>query len=184
MADDLPSGLALLDGPAPDVLLVDLGLPGGCGTGLIRKVAEKWKSCDVMVVTVFGDEAHVMKAIEAGATGYLLKDAEGTDLLEQIRALKAGGSPITPVVARQLLLRFAPPLRDNPVKVSVSPLSSRESQILALAAKGYRYEEVAELTGITRHTVMTHVKRIYEKLQVHSKSEAVYEARLQGFVPD
>lgn len=184
MAEDLPGGLALLDGPEPDVLLVDLGLPGGCGTDLIQKAVIRWPQCDVMVVTVFGDQAHVMKAIESGATGYLLKDADSADLIDQIRALRAGGSPITPVIARQLLIRLAPPPMEHSAKTSESLLSLQESRILALAAKGYSYEEVADLIGISRHTVMTHVKRIYRKLQVHSKTEAVYEARLLGLVPD
>ena len=174
----------MLKGSAPNVLLVDLGLPGGCGTELIRKARIQWPKCEVMVVTVFGDEAHVMKAIEAGASGYLLKDVGDADLIEQIRTLCAGGSPITPVVARQLLIRFSPSSRVLPEKEKTPLLSWQENRILSLAAKGYRYEEVAELIGISRHTVMTHVKRIYQKLQVHSKSEAVYEARLMGIVLD
>lgn len=186
-AADLASGLALLDGPRADVLLVDLGLPGGCGTNLIREMVRRWPACDVMVVTVFGDEAHIMTAIEAGATGYLLKDEDGSDLLQQIRSLRAGGSPITPVVARQLLARLTP-AEMQPLRASSATedclLSPQEARVLNLSAKGYSYEEVAALLEISRHTVMTHVKRSYRKLQVSSKTEAIYEARRMGLVTD
>ena len=109
LADDLPAGLALLDRPAADVLLVDLGLPGGSGIELIRQAAVRWPECDVMVVSIFGDEAHVMGAIAAGATGYLLKDTRAAELAEQIRTLRDGGSPISPLIARQVLMRLRAP---------------------------------------------------------------------------
>ena len=107
-AGDLPQGLQLLREHRPDVLLVDLGLPSGSGIELIRFAHDHLPQTDVMVITVFGDEPHVMASLEAGATGYLLKDSGAADLTEQIRALRAGGSPISPVIARQLLLRLAP----------------------------------------------------------------------------
>lgn len=185
LADDLPAGLALLDRPAADVLLVDLGLPGGSGIELIRQAAVRWPECDVMVVSIFGDEAHVMGAIAAGATGYLLKDTRAEELAEQIRTLRDGGSPISPVIARQLLKILPRP--DEPVpadKAAGIALTPQESRVLALAAKGYSYDEVAGLMEVSRHTVMTYVKRIYRRLQVHSKSEAVYEARRMGLILD
>lgn len=184
VAENLSCGMALLDGAPADVLLVDLGLPGGCGSTLIRSALARWPQCDVMVVSIFGDEAHVMAAIEAGATGYLLKDENGADLLQQIRSLRAGGSPITPVIARQLLLRLSPATPSAHEPNRALTLSAQECKVLGLAAKGYSYEEVASLLGVTRHTVMTHVKRSYRKLQVNSKSEAVYEARRMGIVQD
>jgi DNA-binding NarL/FixJ family response regulator len=179
-AADYTSGLALL-GKLPDVMLVDLELPDGNGTDLIREAAKLLPQCDVMVVTVFGDERHVLQSIEAGATGYLLKDLPPAELVEQIRVLRAGGSPISPIIARQLLTRFSATAGSAVQGTSsgdeCAPLSAQEVKVLSLAAKGYSYDEIAELMQISRHTVQTYVKRIYRKLQVNSKFEALFEAR-------
>jgi DNA-binding NarL/FixJ family response regulator len=181
-AADVPQGLQLLRELRPDVLLVDLGLPSGSGLALIRHAHEHLPQTDVMVVSVFGDEPHVMASLEAGATGYLLKDARPADVAEQIRTLHAGGSPISPVIARQLLLRLAP----EPASAAGGPalLSPQERQVLGYSAKGFSFEEIARMLGVSRHTVMTYVKRSYRKLQVHSKTEAIYEARMLGLVRD
>ena len=107
------------------------------------------------------------------------------NLAEQLRSLRSGGSPISPVIARQLLKILPRP--DEPVpadKAAGIALTPQESRVLALAAKGYSYDEVAGLMEVSRHTVMTYVKRIYRRLQVHSKSEAVYEARRMGLILD
>ncbi len=180
-AGDVGPGMALLREQRPDVLLVDLGLPSGSGVELIRHANEHLPNTDVMVVTVFGDEPHVMASLEAGATGYLLKDTPADDLTEQIRSLHGGGSPISPVIARQLLLRLTP--QAGPV-VDDALLSPQERQVLTLSAKGFSFEEIARMLNVSRHTVMTYVKRSYRKLQVHSKTEAIYEARKLGLVRD
>jgi DNA-binding NarL/FixJ family response regulator len=181
-AADLPQGLLLLRELKPDVLLVDLGLPSGSGIELIRYAHAHLPATDVMVVSVFGDEPHVMASLEAGATGYLLKDTHPADLAEQIRTLNAGGSPISPVIARQLLLRLAPEPAPSPDAEAL--LSPQERQVLTYSAKGFSFEEIARMLGVSRHTVMTYVKRSYRKLQVHSKTEAIYEARKLGLVRD
>lgn len=182
-AADFAGGLALLREQRPAVMLVDLELPDGNGMDLIREAARILPQCDVMVVTIFGDEQHVLSSIEAGATGYLLKDLPAAQLVDQIRILRAGGSPISPIIARQLLIRFA----GQPSAPAMAPqqsldghhptLSEQETNVLALAAKGYSYEEIAQLLHLSRHTVQTYVKRIYRKLQVNSKIEALSEAR-------
>lgn len=193
-------GIELLERYAPDVLLCDLDLPDIRGLEVIRHAAQYLPNCDIMVVTVFGDERHVLESIEAGATGYLLKDSLPHDFVEQIRLLRAGGSPISPIIARQLLARFqGTPARGVPAALapaatdddagadgpSPNPeLSERERSVLALVAKGFTYDEIAGLLAVSRHTVMTYVKRIYRKLQVGSKTEAVYEARKMGLVRD
>ncbi len=179
-AADLPEGLDMLRHQHPAVVLVDLGLPSGSGIELIRFAHEQLPQTDVMVVTVFGDEPHVMASLEAGATGYLLKDADATDLTAQIRSLHAGGSPISPVIARQLLLRLSP----EPAPGCEALLSAQERQVLSLSAKGFSFEEIAAMLDVSRHTVATYVKRSYRKLQVHSKTEAIYEARRLGLVRD
>lgn len=191
MADDLPSGLELLNLSAADVLLVDLGLPSGSGIKLIEQAQVRWPQCDVMVISVFGDKRNVLSAIRAGAAGYLLKDTPTDQLAEQIRVVHRGGSAITPVIARQMLNLLAKQVEAAPSggasggdKWASAVLTRQEQQVLVLANKGYKYEEVGRIMGISRHTVMTYVKRCYRKLHVNSKTGAIYEAQRLGVVFD
>lgn len=180
---DGASALESLARQAPDVLLVDLGLPDMNGIEFIRETARRYPETDIMVVTIFGDEEHVLASIEAGATGYLLKDSLPEEFVDLIRQLRAGGSPISPVIARQLLKRLRP--QGNAALAAKAPgtgLSARESEILAYIAKGFSFAEIAKLIDISPHTVVTHVKKIYQKLAVHSRGEAVYEATKMGLV--
>jgi DNA-binding NarL/FixJ family response regulator len=180
-------GLALLAGPAADVLLVDLGLPDGSGIAVIQAAVQRWPSCNIMVSTNFGDETHVMRSLEAGAAGYLLKDSSPTRMGDEIRSLASGGSPISPIIARQVLLRF----RHNAPSVAAqasaaeeaAPLSSREKEVLDFIAKGFSMQEIAKLMQLSPFTVRSFVRRIYGKLKVNSKTEAIYEARTQGLLP-
>jgi DNA-binding NarL/FixJ family response regulator len=180
-ADDLPEGLRLVDEKLPDVLLVDIGLPSGSGLELIRHAAKRSPQCNVMVITVFAEEQLVLDCIEAGATGYLLKGSSPQDIAAQIRSLVAGGSPISPTIARRLLRRFT---GNRVVGEGTPSLSTQEQTVLSMSAKGYSYDEIARLLKLSRRTVETYVKRIYRKLQVHSKTAAVYEARKLGLVDD
>lgn len=170
-----------------DVLLVDLGLPDGSGIDVIREAHERLPNCDVMVCTIFGDEAHVLQSIEAGAHGYLLKDSPSGTIAEEIRLLRAGGSPISPLIARLVLGRLRPalpaagPVETADGKPGVS-MSRRETEVLELITKGFTYEEIARKLGVTRHTVQTFVRRIYAKLEVGSKIEAINAARQQGLL--
>jgi DNA-binding NarL/FixJ family response regulator len=185
------AGLAMLDAQPPDVMLVDLGLPDISGIELIRHAAKHLPNCDVLVVTMFGDDAHVMGSIEAGATGYLLKDAQASRVAAAIHEVRAGGSPISPSIARKVLAAFrvAPQAQAAPsapaapaAPAEPSPLSERETEILRLVAKGFSFDAVGELLSISPHTVVTHVKKIYRKLAVHSRGEAVYEANQMGLL--
>jgi len=170
-----------------DVLLVDLGLPDGSGIDVIREAHERLPNCDVMVCTIFGDEAHVLQSIEAGAHGYLLKDSPSGTIAEEIRLLRAGGSPISPLIARLVLGRLRPalpaagPVETADGKPGVS-MSRRETEVLELITKGFTYEEIARKLGVTRHTVQTFVRRIYAKLEVGSKIEAINAAPQQGLL--
>lgn len=168
----------------PDVLLVDLGLPDGSGIDLIREVTRGPRRVEAMVITVFGDEKHVVAAIEAGATGYVLKDGSNTYIGDSIRELLNGGSPISPAIARHLLRRFRAPFPRTsvPAGVEVPVLTEREHEVLALLVKGFTFQEIGELLAISAHTVTTHVKHIYGKLEVRSRAEAVYEALQLGIV--
>ena len=186
VASSLAGGMALLEGPAADVLVVDLGLPDGSGIDLIKAVALSWPNCGVMVATMFGDEAHVMRSLEAGAAGYLLKDSSSASLVQEIRSLYAGGSPISPMIARQVLMRFRSELQAPPASglAQAEPivLSEREREVLNLITKGFTVDEIARLISVSRHTVPTYVRRIYRKLNVNSKAEAIYEAHKHGFI--
>ncbi|WP_425259286.1 response regulator [Rubrivivax sp. RP6-9] len=183
------AGLALLDVQPPDVLLVDLGLPDIGGIELIRHAARRHPGCDTLVVTMFADDAHVIGSIEAGATGYLLKDASAARIVAAIHEVRDGGSPISPSIARRVLARFrsgpgAAPVAAlaAPAAADASPLSERETELLRLIAKGFSFDAVAEVLSISPHTVVTHVKNIYRKLAVHSRGEAVHEARQMGLL--
>ena len=182
------AGLALLDGPPADVLLVDLGLPDGSGIEVIRAAALRWPRCNIMVSTNFGDETHVMRSIEAGAAGYLLKDSSPAKMSDEIRSLAGGGSPISPIIARHVLARFRnkplTPVSEEPPAADAPPLlSQREKEVLDYITKGFTVPEIAGLMQLSHFTVRTFVRRIYSKLKVTSKAEAIFEARTQGLLP-
>lgn len=165
--------LAGLDAGAPDVFLVDLGLPDMAGLEVVRHIAAQHPACEILVVTIFGDEESVIGALEAGAHGYLLKGALEHDIAEDIRHLRSGGSPLSPVIARQVLKRLVPVRSSEELR---SQLTRRESEILNAIARGFTYAETGELLHLSVQTVHTHLKNIYKKLAVHSKTEAVFEA--------
>jgi DNA-binding NarL/FixJ family response regulator len=180
-AGDCASALALL-AQQPDVLLVDLGLPDGSGIELIREAMHRLPRAEIMVVTVFGDEKSVMDSIAAGASGYLLKDERAEGIVARIRELLAGGSPISPVIARQLLNRLPRSPRPHAAADEAS-LSEQETRVLDFAARGFSYDEIAGLMGVSKHSVQTYVKRAYRKLHVHTKVEALAEARRLRLLP-
>jgi DNA-binding NarL/FixJ family response regulator len=138
-----------------------------------------------MVITIFGDDESIVRCIQAGATGYLLKDASVMHIVAQIHLLLDGGSPISPSVARRLLKRIGGRPEGQALSTpSDALLSPQEVSVLALSAKGYNYMEISDMLGLSRHTIQTYVKRVYRKLQVHTKTEAVYEARKLGLLGD
>jgi len=178
--------IAQLPAARPDVLLVDLGLPDIHGTEVIRFAARALPDCDVMVITVFGDERNVLASIEAGAAGYVLKDCSDADLVDHVLELRAGGAPMSPGVARMVLNRMrvgdgvgdhAKPSGEHRAdKGAGAPVTAREADVLRLIARGYTYGEVAERLGISAHTVGSHVKKTYRKLSVHTAAAAVARA--------
>ncbi len=178
-AVDVASGMRALERFRPKLLLVDLGLPDGEGTQLIAMAAKMEPRPEVLVISSLGDESHVVRALEAGASGYLLKD-ETPDAIG-VAALKVldGESPISPAIAVHLLKRFRPVAAPAPQE---HPLSDREVDILKLIAKGLRHDEVADTLGLRYSTVVSYVRDIYRKLAVHSRTEALFEARQLGLL--
>jgi len=172
---------AALEVSRPEVLLVDLGLPDGDGLDIIRDATRRWPEVLVMVITVFGDEVRVVSAIKAGAAGYLLKDDPAVSIGAALHQLLAGGSPISPAIARHLIRHFRGDA-EQPAPPSAVRLTNREMDVLSLASKGFSYGEIAALLSLTPSTVSSYTKNIYEKLAVSSRSEAVYEATRMGLI--
>jgi DNA-binding NarL/FixJ family response regulator len=166
----------------PSVWLVDLGLPDGSGLSVIRHALALHTHTQVMVVSMFGDEAKVLDCIDAGAMGYILKGQGDDDILLHIEDLLHGGSPMSPIIARQVLSRFRMtrevqrPGHKPPPSVDAG-LTNRELDVLEWIARGYSYEEVAEHLQVALNTIRHHVRGIYAKLGVHTKVDAINEAR-------
>lgn len=179
----------LADNPVA-VALVDLGLPDQSGLEVIRRCRQMQPVCEVMVITMFGDEANMLQAFAAGARGYLLKDGTEDDLATHVLQLHMGGSPMSPIIARQLLTRWragnpavpAPPVAPGTLPTTGEAMSSREHQVLDLVSRGFTYKETGGHLGISVTTVQAHVRNIYGKLDVHNKAEAIYEARKNGWL--
>jgi len=182
-APSFQAGLHVLSTDPPDVMLVDIGLPDGSGIDLIRHARKNSPETLSMVITVFGDESSIIGALEAGARGYLLKSEGPDDLRRSVSQLLGGGAPISPAIARHLLKRFgSAPASAEPPKKEGPHLTRREREVLQLIVRGYTYQNVAEALGISRHTATSHIRGIYRKLEVRSRSEAVYEALSLGLV--
>lgn len=170
----------------PDVLLCDLGLPDGSGLEVIRAVGATWPACDVMVVSTFGDDVSVLSSIEAGAVGYILKDAGAHDVVQSILDMKAGAAPMSPMIARGVLTRLRRlGAAQEPARTLDKPspgLSEQELQVLHRIARGYSYAEIALSLKVSIHTVQSHIKNLYRKLSVHSRGAAVFEGQRLGLI--
>lgn len=154
----------------PDVVLMDIDLPERDGITALADIKKRYAHVDVLMLTVFDDDDRVFESIKAGATGYLLKKTPPARIMEAIREVYNGGAPITPSIARRVLLH----MHSRPAPASsLSTLTEREMQVLESLAEGNSYKMVADVCGIGIETVRTHIKHIYEKLQVHSVTEAV-----------
>jgi len=167
----------------PDILLTDLGLPDGTGIEIIRACVQMHPACDIMVVTMSADEDNVLACIEAGASGYILKNAGRLDVVRALKDLRSGGAPMSPAIARMVLARVRGKKEAAPAPAPDAPaLTKREAAILDLIARGDTYGEVARLLDVSVGTVQTHIKNIYSKLSVHSRGEAVFEAHRRGLL--
>lgn len=171
-------GLDLIRRTNPDVIVVDLELPDDHGVSLIRTVRRENPLLECMVVTAHEEDVHVFQALEAGATGYKLKSAGPARIARAIVELWEGGSPLSPDIARMVLKRF----HKSFVEENLPKLGSKEKQVLELMFKGFSRKELAAILDVSTNTIGTHVKRIYKKLGVSSRSEAIYEATRLGLI--
>ena len=177
-----PSAESALEGlprARPDLVLMDINLPGLSGVECVRRLKPEMPETQVIMLTVYQNTENIFNALAAGATGYLLKQTPPTELLAAIRDVRNGGSPMSSHIARKIVQSFHKPA----AAAETEQLSPRESEVLELLAKGYLYKEIAEQTGLTYATVHTHIRHIYEKLQVRSRTEAVAKHLAQSRSP-
>lgn len=175
----MEEALAAIEPAPPDVVLVDLGLPGMSGIEGIRRLKASLPALPMVVLSVYRDDERIFAALCAGACGYLLKKTPAPRILSGLEEAVAGGAPMSPEIARQvvnLFTRFRPPGRAE------SDLTPHETRVLKLLVEGHTLQATAEILGVTRATVAFHVRHVYEKLQVHSRSEAVAKALRAGLV--
>ncbi len=184
--DNVADGLRWLETSRPDVLLVDLKLKDGPGIEVIRACAKRYPSCSIMVLTVSLDEEDVNACIQAGALGYLVKEDGLHGVGKAIRDLLLGGSPISPFVMRRLLFESSKMKRGTVTADAIDgkdiEFTKRELAVLALIAQGLTYEETAKRLCISVLTVQNYIKRLYRKLSVNSRGQAVFEAQRRGFL--
>ena len=163
----------------PDVVLADIGLPGISGIEGVRRINRLLPDLPILMLTVHGDDDSVFAAICPGATGYLLKETEPARLLECIQEVHSGGAPMSPGVARRVVMAF----RDQPPQDQPEPaLSARQIHILQMLTEGHSYKSCADALGLSLDTIRHHVRKIYDRLHVHSRSEAVWKAVTSGLV--
>ena len=167
---DVESAMPAITKRKPNVVLIDINLPGLSGIECVRRIKPTTAETQFVMLTVYEDSNHIFDALSSGATGYLVKTTSREDLLSALREVNSGASPMSGNIARkvvQLLQKPSKPLE------SMQPLSKREQEVLTLLAQGYLYKEIADTMGIGYQTVNTYIRRIYEKLHVHSRSQAV-----------
>ncbi len=153
----------------PDVILMDINLPGMSGIDCIKKIKETKNSIQIMMLTVYEDYETIYKSLKAGATGYILKKSATVELLNAIKDIYNGGSPMSSQIARKVVLSF----QEQKISDESQKLTPREQEILNYLAMGYRYKEIANKLFISVETVRTHIRNIYEKLHVNSRTEAI-----------
>jgi DNA-binding NarL/FixJ family response regulator len=169
----MEEALERIAGDLPDVVLNDIGLPGMSGIEGIRILKERYPDLLVLMLTIHDDDERIFDALCAGASGYLLKKTPPARLLESLREAVAGGAPMSPEVARRVIALFREFQPPDSGKYELTP---HEIRLLRLFVDGHNYKTAATELGVTAHTVSFHLRSIYEKLQVHSKSEAVAKA--------
>jgi len=169
----MEEALARIGSDPPDAILVDIGLPGMSGIEGIRLLKERFPNVTLLAFTVYDDDENIFDALCAGASGYLLKNTPPAKLLEGLREVVTGGAPMSPEVARKVIRLFR---EVRPLERAGHHLTRQETEVLKLLVEGHHYKTAAAELGISVNTVSFHLRNVYAKLQVHSKSEAVTKA--------
>ena len=169
----MEQALAGIGASLPDIVLVDIGLPGMSGIDGIRFLKERYPALQFLILTIYDDDERIFEALCAGACGYLLKRTTPARLIESLKEVSEGGAPISPEVARRVIRLFQ---EIRPAKQADHQLTPHQTRLLKLLADGHNYKTAAAELGVTVDTIGFHLRHIYEKLQVHSKSEAVAKA--------
>ena len=167
---DAEAAVEALPRDCPDVILMDINLPGMNGVECVRRLKQLAPACQVIMLTVYEYTENIFNALAAGASGYLLKRTPRAEVLDAIREVNRGGSPMTTHIARKVVQSFQQPGASSQ---STEGLSPREQEVLDCLSKGFLYKEIADKLGIGYETVHTYIRRIYEKLQVRTRTEAV-----------
>jgi DNA-binding NarL/FixJ family response regulator len=175
----MEEGLRTLMAEVPRIALVDIGLPGMSGTEGIPLLREKYPDTTVLILSVYNDDERIFEALCAGASGYLLKKTPPAKLLESLQEAADGGAPMSPEIARRVVTLFQ---KYRPQETAECDLTPHDVRLLQLLAEGHNYKTAAKELGVTVNTIAFHMKHIYEKLHVHSKSEAVAKALRSGIV--
>ncbi|PJZ43503.1 DNA-binding response regulator [Leptospira kmetyi] len=170
---------------APDLVILDIGLPGKNGLECLKELREKTPNTKYVIFTVFEDEEKIVEAIQGGASGYLLKDTSPELFLAELKVIVLGGAPLTARIADKIIREFAKKEETkNPPIVNTLGLTERELQILNFVALGMTFPDIAEELDISSHTVSRHIEKIYKKMEVHSRSEAIIRGRRMGIIRD
>ena len=167
-----------LERDRPHVLLLDIELPGMPGTEGVKVVKGRWPSIEVLMLTVYGERENIFESVCNGASGYLLKNTPPARLLEAIREVTGGGAPMSPEIARKIVTLF----RKTPPPEAEERLTAQEVRLLQLLADGHSYQAAGAQLNVSVNTVRNYIRSVYEKLHVHSRSEAVSKALRQGLI--
>lgn len=167
-----------IENEPPDVLIVDINLPGASGIELIEQLSGRNLKIQFLVYTIHDGNEFLFKALKAGASGYILKGTSAVEIVRYVRLLHEGGSPMTPSIARKVISFF----QDKPFGSPEDDLTKREVEVLKLLNQGFTYNEAAEELGISRNTIHTHIKKIYEKLQASGREDAIRKAKYKSIL--
>lgn len=170
--------LERLEEASPDIILLDINLPGMSGLDFITEVRDRGITAEVVMLTMYEDRDHLLAALKRGATGYILKGADSREILTALEEVVRGGAPMSPPIARLLVEEFKGEKMSSPD----TTLSAREREVLLGISRGRSEKRLSEELRLSVHTIHTHIKNIYRKLQVNSRTEAIISARRRGIV--
>ena len=165
-----------------DVIILDLCLPGLSYDRAVKAVKDASPNLNILVYTVSEDDMTVFSALKAGATGYLLKSAQPEQIIASLEEIRAGGAPMSPSIARKVIREFQGQHDQGKIQDMISPLSKRETELLNFLYKGCNVSQISDMLFISPHTVHTHIKKIYSKLHVNSRTQAIYAAVQNNFI--